>query len=965
MIVGCSTGSKDPVKFVEPFIGTGGHGHTYPGATLPFGMVQLSPDTRLTGWDGCSGYHYSDNVIYGFSHTHLSGTGVSDYGDILLMPVVGSATSTTSAFRHEKETASPGYYSVLLDDHNIKVELTVTPRVGIHRYTFPANKEARIFIDLAHRDKVIDSSIAFKGGNEVEGFRRSEAWAKDQHVYFVARFSKLFSSYGMVGEKSNREGHKAFVMFNTKANEQITVKVGISAVSIEGARKNLDTETNDLDFDQIKNAAQIEWNRALSKIKVEGGTVTQKRIFYTALYHALLNPNLYMDVNGLYRGRDLDIHKADNFTNYTVFSLWDTFRALHPLFTIIEPDRTNDFIKTFIAQYKQGGMLPVWELAANETGCMIGYHSVPVIVDAYIKGIRDYDVQTVYKAMKHSAEQDHLGLKHYKKNGYIPSEEEAESVSKTLEYAYDDWCIAQMAKALGNKEDYQHYLQRAQYYKNLFDPGTGFMRAKMKGLWFTPFDPAEVNFNYTEANAWQYSFFLPQDISGLMALMGNQHISENPRKSAAKKINERFIAKLDELFTVDSSTTGRDQADITGLIGQYAHGNEPSHHMAYLYNYAGQPWKTQQRVRQILDTLYTDQPDGLCGNEDCGQMSAWYVMSAMGFYPVTPGQDFYAIGTPLFPKVVINVGKNRTFTVIAEGVSKKNIYIQSAQLNGESWTKSLLRHKDIKNGGILVFKMGPAPNKDWGSRENDLPYSAITEHLIQPTPYVASGSRMFTKSTEVALASVTPARIYYTLDGSTPTTVDRQYTKPFTLTRSTVVKAIAVTDNKPQFFVLTARFDRIRTDLGLELNSTYSSQYSAGGDMALIDGIRGGSDFRTGTWQGYHGVDLDAVVDLGRIKRIRQISIGFLQDSNAWIFMPEKVEYSLSKNGKQFSVDALVPNVIPHRQQGAIIKDFKAAISPTSARFVRIKAKNMGICPSWHKGAGEKAWIFADEIIIN
>ncbi|MCP5045871.1 MAG: glycoside hydrolase family 92 protein, partial [bacterium] len=409
----------------------------------------------------------------------------------------------------------------------------------------------------------------------------------------------------------------------------------------------------------------------LNKIKTDGGTIEQKRIFYTALYHALLNPNLYTDIDGRYRGRDLKIHKAEGFTNYTVFSLWDTFRTAHPLFTLIEPKRTGDFIKTFIAQYNQGGLLPVWELAANETYCMIGYHAVPVMVDAYVKGFKDYDIETVYEAMKKSARQEHFGLKFYKTHGYIPAGEESESVSKTLEYAYDDWCIAQMAKALGKTEDYKYYLQRAQYYKNLFDPSTGFMRARMKGTWFTPFDPAEVNFNYTEANAWQYSLFVPQDVQGLIRLMGGK---------------EKFIAHLDGLFSADSQTTGRQQADITGLIGQYAHGNEPSHHMAYLYCYANQPWKTQQLVRRILDTLYTDKPDGLSGNEDCGQMSAWYIMSAMGFYPVTPGQDTYVIGTPLFKRTVIDVGNGEIFTISANKVSAQNIYIQSASLNGQPWT---------------------------------------------------------------------------------------------------------------------------------------------------------------------------------------------------------------------------------------------------------------------------------------
>ena len=629
--------------FVDPFIGTGGHGHTYPGATLPFGMVQVSPDTRLTGWDGCSAYHYSDSVVYGFSHTHLSGTGCSDYGDVLLMPTVGAVrllrgdgtdpeSGYCSRFSHRNEEAAPGYYRMKLDNGGVIVELTATKRAALHRYIFPKSDRANVVIDLAHRDPVIDSRVKIVSDTEIDGYRRSRAWADDQRVYFVARFSKPFASYGVARNDTVMSGAgeasgtnvKAYVTFATEADEPVLVKVGISAVDIEGARKNLRAEIPGWDFDRVRADADGVWNAALGKITVKGGTRDQRVTFYTALYHAMLAPNLFMDADGRYRGRDLAIHEAEDFTNHTVFSLWDTYRAEHPLFTIIEPERTVDFIKTFLAQYEQGGLLPVWELAANETNCMIGYHAVPVIVDAYIKGIRGFDAREALEAMKRSAGADSRGLEAYRELGYIPSDTEGESVSKTLEYAYDDWCIAQMARALGKEEDYATYIRRAQSYKNLFDPSTGFMRAKINGGWLAPFDPAEVNFNYTEANAWQYSFYVPQDVRGLIGLMGG---------------GERFAARLDSLFTVSPKTTGTELPDVSGLIGQYAHGNEPSHHMAYLYNFAGRPWKTQERVRSIMDGLYHAGRDGLCGNEDCGQMSAWYVLSALGFYPVTPGTD--------------------------------------------------------------------------------------------------------------------------------------------------------------------------------------------------------------------------------------------------------------------------------------------------------------------------------------
>ncbi len=957
-----STPSTEPgdARYVNPFIGTGGHGHTYPGAALPFGMVQLSPDTRLSGWDGCSGYHFSDSIIYGFSHTHLSGTGVSDYGDILFMPFVGKprwnngstgnkAPGYCSSFSHQRETAEPGYYRVHLEEHGIDVQLTATTRVGVHRYTFPSTQQAHIIIDLTHRDAVIRAGLKKINQREIEGFRRSCAWAKDQHVYFVARFSKPFKQY--LTQPGKQEKHKAILLFDTTAGETIEARVGISAVSIDGARKNLEKEAAGKTFLQLRKEARRRWNNHLGKIKVTGGTPSQRKIFYTSMYHAMLNPNIYMDVDGSYRGRDQKVHNAQNFSYYTVFSLWDTFRTLHPLFAIIEPERTNHFIRTFITQYEQGGLLPVWELSANETFCMIGYHAVPVIVDAYVKGLREYDAGKAYEAVKHSAGQDHLGLEFYKKRGYIPAGEEAESVSKTLEYAYDDWCIAQMALALGKTGDYTYYLQRAQYYKNLFDPSTGFMRARMKGAWFTPFDPAEVNFNYTEANAWQYRFYVPQDIHGLIRLL------RGPKK---------FSAQLDALFQADSHTKGRKQADITGLIGQYAHGNEPSHHMAYLYNYVGQPWKTQQQVRRILDTLYTDKPDGLCGNEDCGQMSAWYIMSALGFYPVTPGSDVYVIGTPLFEKATLDIGKGGTFTVTAANAGRQNIYIQSARLNGKPLKRSWFRHSEILQGGALEFVMGSAPNKKWGGSAEALPPSAITQHLIVPVPHIVQGNPMFKESTTVSLASLLPgAELYYTLDGSKPSAgASKQYRKPIFLDRSATIKAIAAAPGFPESHVLTARFHKISTKRTIRLDSTYAPQYSGGGDTALIDGLRGGRDFRTGTWQGYEGSHLEAVIDLGESQKITQLAVGFLQDNNAWIFMPEQVEYFISADGKDFQPVALVKNDIPHRREGTIIKNFTAVFSSREARYVKVFARSIETCPSWHKGAGHKSWIFADEICV-
>ena len=956
-------------SFVDPFIGTGGHGHTFPGATVPFGAVQVSPDTRLTGWDGCSGYHYSDSVLYGFSHTHLSGTGCSDYGDILFMPTVGAAhlrrgdernpaSGYCSRFSHRDEKASPGYYRVRLEDGGILVELTATKRAAFHQYLFPKSDSANVIIDLEHRDPVIDSRLWIAGNTEIEGFRRSAAWAEDQHVYFVAKFSKPFESYGIAvndtlwggGKRVSGTNVKAYVRFKTKAHEAVLVKVGISAVDIEGARRNLEAEIPGWDFDAVVTDAGRAWNEELGKIAVKGGTRGQRVTFYTALYHAMLAPNLFMDVDGRYRGRDLAIHQASGFTNYTVFSLWDTYRAEHPLLAIIEPARTADFVNTFIAQYEQGGLLPVWELAANETNCMIGYHAVPVIADAYCKGIRGFDAEKALEAMKHSAEADSRGLRDYRELGYIPSDKDGESVSKTLEYAYDDWCIAQMAKALGREEDYARFIGRAQSYKNVFDPATGFMRAKINGAFVAPFDPAEVNFNYTEANAWQYSFSVPQDVSGLIGLMGGR---------------ERFAAKLDSLFSVSTKMSGTELPDISGLIGQYAHGNEPSHHIAYLYSFAGLPWKTQERARSIMEGLYGAGPGGLCGNEDCGQMSAWYVLNALGFYPVTPGSDVYVIGSPVFREASIDVGGGRAFVVKAKGASKGNIYIQSATLNGKPYGKSFIRHGDIVAGGELSFVMGAAADTSWGTGAGNEPVSAITDHLVLPVPYVASGGRIFKDSTRVALASITEgASIHYVLGGGTPSAQSDPYDRPLLCTRTTSLAAIAVKEGFPPSAVVTAEFRRIPGDRSIQLKTPYSSMYTAGGDMALIDGLRGGEDFKTGVWQGYHGVDLDAIVDLGVARRIATVSTGFLQNQNSWIFFPEMVEYLISSDGKEFVSVAKRAVGTPPRENGARIENVASGWIGKRARYVRVVATNIGACPAWHPGAGEKAWIFADEIVI-
>lgn len=965
----CVYARQSPTAYVDPFVGTGGHGHTYPGATAPFGMVQLSPDTRLTGWDGCSGYHYSDDIIYGFSHTHLSGTGISDYGDILLMPTAGdvrldalgargAADGYASRFSHGNERAAAGFYSVRLDDDQILAELTATPRVGFHRYTFQPTPNANVILDLTHRDKVLDSGLKVTAANRIEGFRRSEAWAKDQLVHFVAEFSQPFKSYGIAVDGRVEAGRsearginvKAFFTFDTRNGAPLMVKVALSPVSAEGAAKNLATELRDWDFDRAKSDADRAWAQALGKIEVSGGTREQRINFYTALYHSMLAPNLFMDVDGRFRGRDLKTHTADGFDNYTVFSLWDTFRAAHPLYTIVEQKRTADFINTFLAQYEHGGRLPVWELAGNETDTMIGYHAASVIADAAAKGVKGFDLERAYAAMKHSARLQHFGLDAYARRGYISSEDEPESVSKTLEYAYDDWCVAVVAKLLGQQDDYAYFIRRAQNYKNLFDPDTGFMRARRNGGWVTPFDPREVNFSFTEANSWQYSFFAPHDIGGLIELSGG---------------STRFVRRLDGLFAAESRTTGREQADITGLIGQYAHGNEPSHHVAYLYNFAGQPWKTQARVRHIMDTFYAPRPDGLIGNEDCGQMSAWYVLSAAGLYQVAPGRPLYSIGTPLFEEARFNLESGKTFLVKARGVSAKSIYIQSARLNGRPYVKPYLTHADILNGGEIVYEMGPTPNTSWGAREGQLAAAIIDHERITPVPVIQADHDSFRQRMTLTLKPTTPRlKLYYTTDGSDPDTGSTLYRRPLVLRRATTVKAVAVDERGGRSFVTTARFRQVLHDWKIRVMSSYAPQYSAGGADALIDGARGGADFRTGAWQGYQGQDFEALIDLGEVKSVTRLGAGFLQDVGSWIWLPTRVEFELSLDGVNFSKAAAAAHDVHDRDTRITVKELSSTFPRRDARFIRVRAYNYGAVPPWHAGAGGKAWIFVDEIVV-
>ncbi len=964
----CSKDSGNSA-FINPFIGTDGPGHTYPGPSMPFGMVQVGPDTRLEGWESCAGYHYSDSVIYGFSHTHLSGTGVSDYCDILLMPTSGDISidafdhsspngGYASKFSHQKEKASAGYYQVYLKDHRIKVELTASNRVGFHRYKYPKKEQANVILDLTHRDEVLSSYVKIINEYQIEGLRRSKSWAKDQYVYFVIEFSKPFKDYGLYlnnekvsGAECSGTNVKAHFTFASGAGNQLLAKVAISAVSAEGARKNLSKEIPHWRFETTHGEAVEAWNNVLDRFELIDVDNETKNIFYTAVYHQYLNPNIYMDVDSMYRGRDMLVHKAEDFNNYTLFSLWDTFRATHPLFTIMERERTVNFIQTFLTQYDQGGMLPVWELSANETGTMIGYHAVSVIADAYMKGIRDFDVSKALSAMVNSADQNTLGLRQYKELGYVPANEESESVSKTLEYGYDDWCIAQVAKDQGHSELYSRFLERSLAYRNVYDPTTGFMRAKMGSFWFKPFDPKEVNFNYTEANAWQYNFFVPHDMEGLKDLLGGDDAMNN---------------RLDSLFSESSETTGRKQADITGLIGQYAHGNEPSHNTAYLYAFSGEPWKSQFYIDKILREFYSNQPDGLCGNEDCGQMSAWYIFSSLGFYPVTPGRKEYIIGSPLIGHAKLHLENGNTFEIIAQNRSLENIYIQKAFLNDSILDKTYITHDQIINGGKLEFIMGPEPNKSWGSQIENRPPSSVHSNGFIPNPFILSGSRTFEGETMVELGCLdSSAQIYYQLvnhqwQGNNGNF--KEYSQPIRIRTSQKLRFYASIDSTTTA-ISEALFYKLSSNRKVLRISEYANQYTAGGKQALIDDVRGSRNFRTGAWQGFEGTDLEVLVDLGFNQTINRLGLSCLQDQTTWIFMPEKVVYEISTDGEFWETVGEVQNDLDYSVQGTFVNVFTTDVW-RSARYIRVKAYSIGVCPDWHPGAGEKSWLFADELVI-
>lgn len=733
------------ISYVNPFIGTGAvdknslAGSNFPGPTTPFGFVQLSPDTEDKPDDPASGYDYNNKTIVGFSHTHLSGTGVADLFDILFMPTTGEIRSVAgdekkpgsgfrSAFSHKEESARPGYYQVKLQDYGINAELTATEHVGFHRYTFPAAKDAHVIIDLDHSldknrnywsCKIIGAEIRVVNDHTIEGYRILTGWAKLRKVYFHAEFSQpIVSSVLFNGKKANENTNivngtsvKAALNFDTKPASQVLIKVALSPVSVENAKENMKAELSGWDFDKVVDQTAAKWEKELGKIVVDG-TPVQKEIFYTGIYHAYTQPNNMADVNGDYMAADMTIKNAADKKHYSTFSLWDTYRAAHPLYTLTQPERTADFVNSMLRQYENYGYLPIWQLWGEENYCMIGNHAIPVIVDAALKGIKGFDLDKAYEAVKGSSTLNHPGspFATWEKYQYIPEDVESQSVSITLEMAYDDWCVAQFAKKLGKTADYEHFMKRSSFYENLYDKKTGFFRAKNKnGDWVSPFNPLKYGGNggnpYTEANAWQYFWYVPQNVPNLINIVGS---------------NKLFTAKLDQFFTL-KDLPGEVNGNASGFIGQYAHGNEPSHHVAYLYDYAGQPWKTQFYVAKILNELYNNSSSGYSGNEDCGQMSSWYTFSSMGFYPVNPASGIYMLGSPIMKQASLKLGNGKVFEVSTKNAGAESPYIQSVKLNGKAYDKTYITQKDITKGGKMEFIMGKKPNYKWGTSKSAVP----------------------------------------------------------------------------------------------------------------------------------------------------------------------------------------------------------------------------------------------------
>jgi predicted alpha-1,2-mannosidase len=892
-------------QYINPLIGTGGHGHTFPGVTLPFAMVQLSPDTRIDGsWDGCSGYHYSDKTIYGFSHTHLSGTGCSDYGDIAFMPYFGkdvddnmpvdSLIARGVKFSHKNELAKAGYYSVVLNN-GVKVELTSTLRAGMQKYTFPYKGKAKIILNLKHRDELLQGSIQELDIITYKGMRISKAWAERQKLYYFFHLDKLPSTNKVI--KGERGDEYLVLEFDVERNQVLHIKTAISGVDEEGARLNLDKEMPDFDFERYKINANAIWNKKMSLLSVFGGTQSEKTNFYTALYHCMIHPSIFNDVDGRYRGRDDEVYDTENeFEYYTVFSLWDTYRALHPLLSFLERKKTNDFVVSFMKQYEQVKKLPVWELWGNETNCMIGYHAVSVMWDTYNKGIVSFHAGDAFKMMLATGrDTTSPSMKSYIKHGYVRADDDAESVSKTLEYAYNDWCIAQMAKKLNAERAMDEFTKRSRNWINVFDPTTGFMRPRLNGTLLTPFSPFMVDNHFTEANSYQYSFYVPHDLNHFKSVLGGEDALEK---------------KLDQLFAARSKTEGREQADITGLIGQYAHGNEPSHHIAFLYKNKA---KRNKIVKYIRDSFYKNTPDGLIGNEDCGQMSAWYVLASLGMYPVCPGDKRMVSVDGLF---------------------------DSVKIKADMWTITRKKQDSFEFYNLK-------------GQELVLPEY---EMELQRQPFIYPCAKIFKIKQWIKFGG--GDSIVYHVNGG----VAKGFKDSILIDTNVYIEFYGIFNGKKTKSEY-ASFYKLPSDRAILIKSKYKAEYHAGGDMALIDGIRGTEVWRKGDWQGYQGQDFEAVITLNDEKEINKVATSFLQDQKPWIFFPTEYVISISSDGKNFTEVVKEKMNVGKDDEKASTKLWSHLIGKR-AKYIKVWAKNYGKIPDWHPGKGGDSYIFIDEIEV-
>jgi predicted alpha-1,2-mannosidase len=925
-------------QYVNPFVGTDATGHTFPGATIPFAMVQLSPDTRIDGsWNGCSGYHYSDSFIYGFSHTHLSGTGCSDYGDVSFLPSLVDKTIVPiesegklfQTFSKKSEKASPGYYSVQLNN-GIHVELTSTTRVGLQKYTYSKDGFATITLDLQHRDELLEGKIIEIDKSTFSGFRRSKAWAQDQLVYFYFKVSKKAQSVKIITDSTGQI--RMHLSYRVLKGESIYVKTALSSVDEEGAKNNLHKELNHWNFKKVKSSADSTWNSELSKIQTFGGTEFVKKNFYTAMYHCMMHPNVMNDVDGRYRGRDKQVHLAAGFNYYTVFSLWDTYRALHPLLNLIDKKRSHDFMMTFKAQYEQSGRLPMWELWGNETNCMIGFHSVSVIWNAYKQDVITNDeLMSLWPAIEAEARSNRFGLDIFRKKGYLAVEDESESVSKTLEYSFNMHCVYMISNVLfgRNNPDFRDLNLRFLEYGwlNLYNPKNKFMQPISNGNWISNFDPYQVNNHFTEANAWHYRF--------------------------AVQAHSRLIFNdilLSEMFNANTKTTGRVQVDITGLIGQYAHGNEPSHHVSYMFDSHD---SINKYVGQICRDFYKPTPDGLCGNEDCGQMSAWYVFSAMGFYPVNPASQYYRVGAMLFDSIKINSEYTILNSNYLKGGKDKVRTIHSVTFKSPSRISIPYELIDLNFENTFVD----------GSFDNNL--------NIGKAPIIMAESQVFNDSISIEIEpfrvkfenkkySERDVNFRYTTDTSLPMAYWKSANgnQKFTIYDNTYIRANQL------FFTTYASFHKRPNNYSVHLNCTYNKQYTAGGPDGLLDGLKGDLDWRKGRWQGYQSQDFEAVIDMKQEQKVDSVTLGFLRDKRSWIFLPKGLEVYGSTDSikyKKISEWQLVG-----MDTGMTVERVTYSLQGNNKkyRYLKIRAINYGKLPDWHPGRGEDAFIFIDEISI-